>query len=119
MWFNINIDFTQIRKNNIDYWKKRLDEFATEVRDEVKLRTPEDTKNLVNSINKTEQIFTWSKILQQVKSTADLEYVWYVEYWVWSKEFNYHKPKWSVFLVDIWAGMFRRTYAKMKDKFKW
>lgn len=54
---------------------KKLDEFATEVREEVKSRTPEDTKDLVNSINKTEQIFTGTKVLQQVKSTADLEYV--------------------------------------------
>lgn len=59
---------------------KKLDEFATTVRDEVKSRTPEDTKDLVNSINKTEQIFTGTKILQQVKSTAELEYVGYVEY---------------------------------------
>lgn len=118
MWFNINIDFTKIRKDNLAYGMKKLDEFATEVREEVKSRTPEDTKDLVNSINKTEQIFTGTKVLQQVKSTADLEYVWYVEYGVGWKDFNYHKPKGSVFLRDIGAGMFRRTYANKKNKFK-
>jgi hypothetical protein len=119
MWFNINIDFTQIRKNSIEIWKKELDKFADKVLKWVKSRTPEREKVLLKAINKTEQIFTWTKILQQVKDTEELDYTAPVEYWVLWRIYNYHKPRWSVFWVWVWAAMFRRTYAEMKDKFNW
>lgn len=117
MWFSINIDFTEIRKNQIAEWMKQLDAFADRVVEWVRSRTPEDKKNLVKAINKTEQLFTWTKILQQVKDTEWLEYTAPVEYWVLWRTYNYHKPKWNVFLVWVGAWMFRKTFADLKNKF--
>lgn len=117
MWFNINIDFQAIRKGQIEEWKKQLDKFADRVVKKVRENTPEDKMNLVKAINKTEQVFSWSKIMQQVKDTAWLKYTPFVEYWVWWREFRYNKPKWNIFFVWVWAAMFRKWYAEMKDKF--
>ena len=117
MWFSINIDFTEIRKNQIEEWKKRLNNFADKVVEWVRSRTPEDKQKLVKAIDKTEQTFTWTKILQQVKDTVWLDYTLPVEYWVLWRTYNYHKPKWTTFYVWVWAAMFRRTYADLKDKF--
>ena len=97
--------------------KKKLDVFADRVVKWVKSRTPEDTQDLVKSIWKSTQTFTWTKILQKIYDKNNLHYTPYVEYWVWWNKYNYHKPKWSVFLVAVWAWMFRRTYFDLKDKF--
>lgn len=118
MWFNINIDFTEIRRKQVEEWKKRLDKFADRVVEWVKSRTPEDTKDLLNSIWKTSQIYDWKQIKQSVKDLVWLSYTIYVEYWVMGKIYNYHKPKWKVFYEWIWAAMFRKTYFDLKDKFE-
>lgn len=117
MWFNINIDFKKIHKNWLDQAKEKLDKFADKVIKWVKSRTPEDTKELLNSIDKTEQTFTWRFLLQQVKPNKEIDYLAPVEYWVMWKNYNYNKPKWTIFYVWVWAWMFRKTYFDLKDKF--
>jgi len=119
MWFTINIKYDKIRKDAINNAKNKLNIFADKVVLWVKSRTPEDTRNLVTWIWKSEQIFTWTKLLQKVYDKKWLKYTKFVEYWVWWKPFNYHKPKWSVFFVAVWAWMFRRTYFDLKNKFNW
>lgn len=117
MWFSINIDFKKIKQDWLNEAKKQLDEFADLVVIWVKSRTPEDTKELLNSITKTKQTFTWRFILQQVKPNKEILYLGPVEYWVQWNTYNYNKPKWSIFYKWVWAWMFRRTHFDLKDKF--
>ncbi len=117
MWFKINIDFTSIHHENIKEAKERLDKFADIVVEWVKWRTPEDTKTLLKAIWKTDQTQVLNRITQKVLDQKKLEYTPYVEYWVLWRSYRYNKPKGTIFLVWVWAWMFRKTYFDLKDKF--
>ena len=102
-------------KINIDGVKKQIDKeveskllLALEyLKNEVDENTPEDTKTLLKN-NKIDEIFkVWTKIIWSISN--DTEYAQYVEYWV-GRNFNYNKPKGSIFYTWVWARMFTRTF---------
>lgn len=117
MWVRINIDFWAIKAKNLVEAKEMLDNFADKVLEWVKSRTPEDTQDLLKAIWKTWQTHEGTKIIQRVKDKKWLVYTPFVEYWVWWNVYKYNKPKWTIFLVWVWAWMFRRTHFDLKDKF--
>jgi len=94
-------------KNAINDWleilKKSIDE-----------KTPEDTKKLLwnNEIEKAKQV--WDVLIWKVLNKT--KYWIYVEYWVWTKKFNYNKPKWTIFYQWTWARMYTRWYDESKKE---
>lgn len=78
--------------------------------DELKLLTPEDTKDMLNSyvVKQAQNTGNWT-IVWEISNT-----VWYaifVEYWVKWLSFNYHKPKGTV----KYSGIGNRTFARAVD----
>ena len=113
-------------KVNIDFWRIKADaeqkvfdavnESLDLAKAELESRTPEDKKKLVKwykkiKPTKTGDVISW-KIENKVK------YWIYVEYWVWGRKFNYHKPKWKVFYKGIWARMLTKTKDHNLEKFR-
>ena len=77
-------------------------------------KTPEDTKTLLwnNQIKQAE--VNWDEVRWKVYN--DTEYWIYVEYWISWKDYNYHKPKGSIFYSWIWDRMFTRWFDETKKQ---
>lgn len=78
---------------------------------ELKRLTPEDTKEMLNSYNMDTKR-EWFKYVTTITNTAP--HAIYVEYGVKGKQYNYHKPKGSVF----YRGVGNRTFARAVDNTK-
>jgi len=93
--------------------KSWIDEGLKILKDEVDRNTPEDTKTLLWNTEIFPATQFWDTITWEVSNSTD--YVWFVEFWVW-KDYNYHKPKWTVFKKWTWARMFTQAYeTKQKE----
>lgn len=83
---------------------------------EVEKRTPEDTKRLLKSNKIVAARPKWDTIVWAVENATP--YAAYVEFWVRSRRYNYHKPKWTVFYRWVWARMFTRAKNDNQDAVK-
>ena len=80
--------------------------------EELKRLTPEDTKEMLNSYHVEEAKVDGNIVIWSIRNDSD--HAIYVEYWVWSLTYNYHKPKGSVF----YSGIGNRTFARATDNIK-
>lgn len=79
----------------------------------LKANTPEDTGEMVNSYW-TEEAERKGNIIESA-AFNDSKHAIFVEYGVWGKAYNYHKPKGVVFFTGVWNKTFQRTLLAMKD----
>ena len=77
-------------------------------------KTPEDTLTLLWNNDVKKAHLDWNYIKWSVFN--DTKYWLFVEYWVHSSSYNYHKPKWTIFYRWIWARMFTRWYDEVKQE---
>jgi len=82
--------------------------------DKVDEKTPESTKTLLWNNKQVKARKLWNNYIWSVEN--DTEYAVYVEYWVWWKDFNYNKPKWSNFYSWVGARMFTRTQDEEENE---
>lgn len=102
----MKIDLTWVKAQLLDIAERNMKEALEYVKDEVDSKTPEDTKTLLwnNTIEPIIKLDT--KIVWVVSN--DTEYAPYVEFWVW-RNYNYNKPKGTIFYSWNGARMFTRT----------
>lgn len=81
---------------------------------EVKMRTPEDTLQLLSETEAVQARPVWDKIIGEVRNNKT-PYAIYVEYGV-GKPYNYHKPKGQVMRRWVWARMFTLAYDENKEQ---
>lgn len=115
MWFKVDININKLINQQKGNMIQKLDKFTDIVKDRVDEKTPEDTKDLLWSNQRSEVIINWSKLHSRVYN--DTEYAPYVEYWVEWKFYEYHKPKWKTFYSWVWAWMYWRTKNEINNKF--
>ena len=77
------------------------------LKEEIDKKTPEDSKELLGNNQIEAPHIEGNKLVWSVYN--DTPYGVYVEYWVWWRSYNYHKPKWRVFYNWEWARMFTRA----------
>lgn len=95
----------------LERWvNKTLDETKQLVDD----KTPEDTKTLLWNNKLNPATVTWSTVKWSVSNNTP--YVFFVEFGVWWKNYNYNKPKWSKFYSGVWARMFARTADEIRKR---
>jgi len=105
--------FEEQVENNI---KEAINEWLDILLKSIDSKTPEDTKTLLwnNEIEEAKTI--WDTITWRVFNDKTPYWI-YVEYWVWNKKYQYHKPKWQPFWPKrVWARMFTRWYDDSKKQ---
>jgi len=112
MWikikFSVNEVMKEITNNTVDW----LNSIAFDYKDEVDRLTPEDTQELLhnNTVEPVRRI--WKTLVSSVYNNT--EYASIVEYGITWKDYNYHKPKWTI--MYTWEG--NRTFARALDNIK-
>ena len=99
-----------IEKSLIDWVNKWLEI----LKNTIDSKTPEDTKTLLWNNKIKQAVPVWWVIKWSVENTT--EYAIFVEYWVRWRDYNYHKPKWSVFYTWVWARMFARSLDEKRQE---
>jgi len=104
-----------------DFEKKLNDKLKNAINDSLEVlkksiddKTPEDTKKLLWQTRTEQAKISWEYIIWKVIND-NTEYWVYVEYWV-NRDFNYHKPKWSIFYTWTWSRMVTRWFDDTKEK---
>jgi hypothetical protein len=108
------INFNDIQKEidkSITDWINKATKY---LKDKVDEKTPESTKTLLWNNKQVKARKLWNNYIWSVEN--DTEYAVYVEYWVWWKDFNYNKPKWSNFYSWVGARMFTRTQDEEENE---
>jgi len=115
MWFKVKINSNLIIQQQKEVAKNKLNTFTDEVLEKVNEYTPEKEWELLENNKRSEVIDMWDKLYSRVYNES--EHAKPVEYWVWWKTYNYHKPKWQKFYEWIWAWMYGRATLEMENKF--
>lgn len=101
---------TEQQINDILVWA--INDMLPELKEEIDLRTPEDTLTLLGNNTIEHAKIQWNTVKGEVYN--DTEYAEVVEYGV-SDMRNYHKPKGTVMMRGYGARMFTLAMDSMQD----